>query len=73
MPLPQRDSEGRDASLRMAGRFVRCRGQPRRSRSQPDTSAIGTRCWSIESRSRIVTALSSSVSKSIVTQNGVPI
>ena len=31
------------------------------------------RTWAIESRSRIVTCLSSRESKSIVTQNGVPI
>jgi len=43
------------------------------SRSAPTRFATGTRTCSIASRSRIVTASSSSVSKSTVTQYGVPI
>ena len=46
---------------------------PRRSRSSPTRRSSGTRSCAIESRSRTVTARSSSVSKSIVTHNGVPI
>ena len=39
----------------------------------PASSDSGTRSWDMESRSRMVAALSSSVSKSTVTQSGVPI
>ena len=50
------------------------RQQPgRRAPSQAGTSASGTRSCVMESRSRTVTASSSSVSKSTVTQYGVPI
>ena len=47
-------------------------GQARRSRRYPTSSSMGTRSCSIESRSRTVTAWSSSESKSTVTQYGVP-
>src|SRR5207249_2104843 len=47
--------------------------QPRRSSTCLTSSSTLTRACSIESRSRTVTALSSSDSKSTVTQNGVPI
>ncbi len=45
---------------------------PVRRRSSPSSSAMGTRTWSVVSRSRTVTALSSSESKSTVTHHGVP-
>ena len=44
-----------------------------RCASQPCTASRPTRSWAIVSRSRTVTAWSSRVSKSTVTQNGVPI
>lgn len=43
------------------------------SRSASTSPAMGTRTCSMLSRSRMVTAWSSSVSKSIVTHSGVPI
>ena len=43
-----------------------------RRRSSSTRSAMGTRSWAMVSRSRMVTFLSSSVSKSTVTQSGVP-
>ena len=46
---------------------------PRRSATSLSRSSIGTRTCSVVSRSRIVTALSSSESKSTVTHSGVPI
>ena len=45
----------------------------RRSASHSRTTPIGIRSWLIESRSRTVTASSSRLSKSTVTQYGVPI
>ncbi len=51
-----------------AGRY----SSPVRRRSSPSSSAMGTRTWSVVSRSRTVTALSSSESKSTVTHHGVP-
>lgn len=45
----------------------------RREARKPSSSASGTRTCSMLSRSRTVTALSSSESKSTVMQNGVPI
>ena len=45
----------------------------RRSANQRVMPSRLTRSWTIVSRSRMVTALSSRVSKSTVTQNGVPI
>ena len=57
------------------------RGEPRpacqaplsRSVRNPASASSGTRSWPIVSRSRTVTAWSSSESKSTVTQKGVPI
>ena len=46
---------------------------PSRSDRKATRSSMATRSWSMESRSRTVTARSSRVSKSMVTQNGVPI
>ena len=45
---------------------------PVRRRSSPSSSVTGTRTWSVVSRSRTVTASSSSESKSTVTHHGVP-
>lgn len=75
IPQRKRDSAGsgvpRVASRRERGSLPYA--PMRRAARYPSSSAIGTRSWPIESRSRTVTALSSSESKSTVTQNGVPI
>ena len=69
-----RSDRGRDlpGRRRHRGRATRARRRCR-SRIARLTPSIGTRSWVIESRSRIVTAPSSSDSTSTVTHHGVPI
>ena len=58
-----------DLEQLVVGLVVAHGSRPRRASTRP---SIGRRSWPIVSRSRTVTALSSSVSKSMVTHQGVP-
>ena len=58
-----------DLEQLVVGEVVAHGSRPRTASTRP---SMGTRAWPMLSRSRTVTALSSSVSKSMVTHHGVP-